>query len=226
MKRHISLDSTIVLASLTALLYTWSTASYRGYLGVMKLNSDMMERSFHQVIYSGLLVSFLPILVILLLGAFTLYLYSHALLPIYIDWVRKSIKSKRKIIRFRRFWLGKRNTPPIELKAKATFTKVAIFTFFSFIYISSLAYFENKGKVKANTILKYHIKNEEKKHKNTSAKINTIIDNKVKTLWFLSCGVNNCAGIEEKSNLIYYFPTSSGYSFLHNSDDINKMNKR
>ena len=60
MSKNFSIDSAIFLAGFTAVLYAWSTAYYNGYLHVLHLDSDMMERSFHQVIYNGLLISFSP----------------------------------------------------------------------------------------------------------------------------------------------------------------------
>ena len=76
MTRRLRLDSAVFIAGFTALLYTWSTAHYHGFLGTLRLDADMMERSFHQVIYSGLLISFAPVIIILILSALILYLYS------------------------------------------------------------------------------------------------------------------------------------------------------
>lgn len=38
------IDSAILLAACTALLYSWSTANYHGFLTTVGLDSDMMER--------------------------------------------------------------------------------------------------------------------------------------------------------------------------------------
>ena len=194
------MDSAVFLAGFTAVLYTWSTAYYNGFLGVLRLDADMMERSFHQVIYSGLLISFAPALLILVLLAFLLYIYSHALLPSYIDWVRKSIRAKRKTVKFRRFWFGKRNSPPVELRAKALFTKVAILAIFGVLYVASLVYFEHEGKEKATQLVEAHLKGENKPTQMVRVKLSK----EDKTLRFLGCGNRNCAGLEEKTNLIFY----------------------
>lgn len=207
-------DSTIFLAGLTAALYTWSTAHYNGFLNVLRLDSDMMERSFHQVIYNGLIVSFAPVLLGLILFAFLLYLYSYALLPSYMNWVRGSIGAKRKVIKVRRFWFGKRKRPAAELRAKAIFVKVAILALFGFLYIISLAYFESEGKMKAKTLIESHLEGKNKKIN----MVNIQINKKEKTLRFLGCGTRNCAGIEESTNLIFYYPSSIGYSYLHHAN--------
>ncbi|OZG73095.1 hypothetical protein BTA51_11400 [Hahella sp. CCB-MM4] len=214
MKR--SIDSAIFLAAFTGLLYTWSTAYYHGYLGVMGLDADMMERSFHQVIYGGLLNSFSPIFAILLLATPILFLYSNAVLPSYIDWVRGSVRAKKRVIKFRHFWFGKRNEAYVERRAKKITSNVAIFTAFVFLYIVSLVYFEHKGVIKAKAILEKHVTG---KNKFTDM-INVVIGDDRKFLRFLACGENNCAGIENKSNYIYYFSSSSGYSYLHQEPEI------
>ncbi len=216
MDRKLSIDSAIFLALSTALLYTWSTALYHGFFRVLRLDSDMMERSFHQVIYDGLIISFLPTLSILIFSAFLLYLYAHLILPEYVDWARKSIKSKRKITKFRRFWLGKRNSPPVEQRSKALFTKVAVLTFFGFLYIGSLVYFELKGSEKANELVDSHLAGKSK----PTEMITVGVNGNPKILMFLGCGARNCAGIEAGTNFIYYFASSSGYSFLYQESDV------
>lgn len=219
MTRRLRLDSAVFIAGFTALLYTWSTAYYHGFLGTLRLDADMMERSFHQVIYSGLLISFAPVIIILIFSALILYLYSHAILPSYIDWARKSIKPKRKLVKFRRFWLGKRNSPLIELRAKALFTKVALLTLVGVFYVASLVYFESLGKNSASQLIEEHL---EGKNKQTQiVKIKT--DQEEKSLRFLGCGNRSCAGIEEKTNLVTYYPNSTGYSYLYQNTNVTKV---
>lgn len=204
-----SIDGAIFLAGLTAILYTWSTAAYNGYLDVAKLDADMMERSFHQVIYGGLLVSFGPILLLAILSAIALYVYSHALLPSYIDWIRGSVKIKRKVVKVRRFWVGKRNSPPVELRAKSIFSKAALLTLFGVAYICSLVYFERNGSQKAKDDIETHIKHENKPVQMIKVELNQ----KMRILKLLKCGARNCAGIEEDTNEIYYFPSFNSFSY-------------
>lgn len=205
------IDSAILLAACTALLYSWSTANYHGFLTTVGLDSDMMERSFHQVIYSGLVVSFAPILLMLFLVAFVSFIWSHAILPSYIDWVRASVKSKRRVIKFRRYWIGKRITPTIEKNEKSRFNRAAIYSLSGFVFIVSLVYFENKGQQQAKDIIAKHLAGEN----NPGNMISVVIGSNDKTLRYLSCGAKNCAGIEDDSNRIYYFSQSSGHSFIY-----------
>lgn len=219
MTRRFNLDNTVLITGFTALLYTWSTAHYHGFLGTLRLDADMMERSFHQVIYSGLLISFTPVMMFFIVAALILYLYSHEILPSYIDWARKSMKSKRKVVKFRRFWLGNRSAPLIELRAKALFTKIAALTFFGVVYIVSLAYFESQGKANANQLIENHLKGN-----NIPTQIVKIKrDDEEKNLRFLGCGNRSCAGMEEKTNLVIYYPNSMGYSYLYQVPAVIKV---
>lgn len=211
MNLRFGIDSAIFLAGFTASLYAWSTASYQGFLSVLHLNPDMMERNFHQVIYSGLLIAFAPALIMLIIATATLYFYSHAILPSYIDWVRKSISSKRKAIKLRRFWYGKRNSPPIEVQAKSLFTKFFLITIFGISFALSLAYFEKLGSKKAEKLIKLH----QEGMNNVGSLVLASVGDQTKKLLFLACGSANCAGIEIGTDEVFYFPNSSGYSFQY-----------
>ena len=206
-----SIDSAIFLAVCTALLYSWSTANYHGFLIAASLDSDMMERSFQQVIYGGLIVSFGPILLMLFIASLSLYFWSHAILPSYIDWVRSSVRSKRRVIKFRRFWIGKRITPAIEKQEKSRFNRIALYSLSGVAFILSLVYFENKGQQQANEVLEKHMASDN----SPGSMITVSINKSEKTLRYLGCGAKNCAGIEKKSNKVYYFPQSVGYSYTY-----------
>lgn len=205
------IDSAILLAVCTAVLYLWSTANHHGFLTTVSLDSDMMERSFHQVIYSGLVISFAQILLILFLVTFVLYFWSHAILPSYIDWVRGSIKSKRRVIKFRRYWIGKRVSPVIEKQEKSRLNHFALYSLAGLAFILSLVYFENKGQQQAQETIAKHMEG----GNSPESMISVVIDKNEKILRYLSCGAKNCAGIEEKTNRVYYFSQSSGYSFTY-----------
>lgn len=211
-----SVDSAILLAVCTAILYSWSTANYHGFLITANLDSDMMERSFHQVIYGGLVISFGPILLMLVVASPSLFFWSHAILPSYIDWVRGSIRSKRRVIKFRRYWVGKRITPVIEKQEKSRFNRIAVYSIAGVVFICSLAYFENKGQQQASEIIEKHIASDN----SPSSMITVLINKGEKTLRYLGCGAKNCAGIKEKSNKIYYFSQSSGYSFTYAPQNV------
>lgn len=211
MKRTI--DSAIFLAVITALLFSWSTAHYHGFLRVAQLDPDTMERSFYQAIYSGMVVSFLPILLLLFFTTVILFVYSHTILPIYIDYVRSGVKAKRRVVKSRRYWIGKRVSPSVEVNSKNHFNKSALFAFSGGLFILSLVYFERQGQDTATEILNAHLSGE-----NSPSNMVTVkVDGETKVLTYLGCGSNNCAGIEEKTNIVFIFPQSNGYSFKYES---------
>jgi len=205
------IDSAILLAVCTALLFSWSTAHYHGFLVTAHLDSDLMERSFHQVIYSGLVLAMLPLFLTLFTVSALLYCYSHMLLPEYVNLVRRSYKAKRKVIKLRKFWIGKRVAPEIEKVEKKRFNNYFILFAIATSFLLSLIYFENKGQNHAKETLELHKKNE------TISKNIILVPykNGSKTLHYLGCGSKNCAGIEPKTNRIYYFSQAVGFSFVH-----------
>ncbi|MCE8017705.1 hypothetical protein HOP62_16625 [Halomonas sp. MCCC 1A17488] len=211
MSRKMGVDSAIFLAAFTALLYTWSTAYYHGYIGVLNLNADMMERNFHQIIYDGFLISFAPVLVILIISAMCLWAYSHAVLPSYTDWLKSSVGRKRKVVRVRRLFFGCRGETVLELRAKSSTVKAALFAFAGIFYIVSLGFFDREGKVRAEEFLSV-IASEDHHY---SRVINAQVGGEIKKLIFIRCGVRNCAGLEKNEGVIYYFDSSSGYSFTY-----------
>ncbi len=212
------LDSAIFLAIVTAVLYSWSTARYHGFLSTIGLDADMMERSFHQVVYSGLVVSFDKILILLLILTLALFLWSRAIVPSYVDYVRKSIKNKRNIIKIKNRIIGKRKAPSFEISAIKKSNTVAIYCLIGFLFVFSLIYFENKGQAFAKNAIEAHF-NGETSEKN---KIKVMISNSEKALSFLACGANNCAGIEDKTNKIIYYPQSSGFVFEYKKKNVTK----
>lgn len=221
MGKKFQFDTALLVTVVTALLYTWSTANFNGYILTLKLDTDIMERNFHQVIYNGLLISFQPILIYGFSLWIIAYIYSHGILPTYVHWLRAYFSRRRKVIKIRRFWFGKRNQPLIVLRAKAFFTKLSFVILISFLYLLSLSHFESIGIKKAKDLMEDYNKGKNKR----SDMIDVEINKKNKTLRFLACGARTCAGIEEKTNTIFYFPSSTSYSFLYHENNVTKSSK-
>jgi hypothetical protein len=139
-------------------------------------------------------------------------------IPVYVDFVRKEFSRRRKLVEIRRFWFGRRNATHLELSANALFTKVSFGLLAGVMYIISLAYFESIGSGKAKTILENHVQGKNKQSQMIKVKINDIS----KKLRFLACGARTCAGIEEKTNLIYYFSATNSYSYVHHESGLVK----
>jgi hypothetical protein len=218
-KINTKFDTALFVTAMTVLLYTWSAVSFNGFLGIMSLDSDLMERNFHQVIYGGLLISFAPVITIVFATWAILFVWTHGVLPVYVDFVRKEFSRRRKVVEIRRFWFGKRNATHIERRANALFTKVSFGLLAGFMFIISLVYFESIGSSKAKTILENHVQGKNKQSQMIEVKINSI----TKKLRFLACGARTCAGIEEKTNRIYYFPAANSYSYVHHESALVKL---
>lgn len=203
-------DSGLILAAGIAVLFSLSTAKYDGYLGAANLDPDVMERSFHQMVYSGFVISFSNILLFLLIMTAIIFLYSHGVLPAFIDYTRRGIKQKRKIVKLRKRLIGNRVSPEIEKRAKSAFNKSATCLFFAFLYVLSLAYFEHQGRQDFMKI----------RHNYKNGSINGLetvhVKGVNKSLVYLACGAQNCAAIDPKSGSIYYFPESDGFYFKVN----------
>ncbi len=55
------IDSATCIAVLTSYFYCISTAYTNGYLAVFGLDNDLLDRNFHQVIYSGFISGYVGI---------------------------------------------------------------------------------------------------------------------------------------------------------------------
>lgn len=203
-----SIDSAILLTIGTAILYALGSAEYGGFTNQLSLNEDIMERSFHQTIYSGFLFSWVYIELVLLVIVFCLYVYSHGLLQIYVDHLRKGFAQKKRIVKMRDKFFKKRNYPAIEIRERARLNFFAkLFLGFT-VLIFFLTAAERSGVAEAKSILSLHIDN-----RNSDLLIETEINGSVKELIFLGCGVRNCAGYDQSSKKTHYFQESNGYSF-------------
>jgi hypothetical protein len=203
------LNSAVLLTAATGFLYSVSTAFYGGYLEPLRLDSGVLDRNFQQTLYYGFIISFVPIFLGLLIYGSTRYLYSHMILPDLITWLKHSWASKRRFIKLKSRFLGKRKDSLYvrEQKRHTITTLLYLALFVGFLY--SLAYFENKGK-KAGFAVITKLDNEVP---NTDLLI-VKIDGQIYKLLELTCGARNCAGIEPTTRVVYYFP-QNGHSFLH-----------
>jgi len=168
------------------------------------------------VIYGGFIVSFGEIIIMLFVITCVLYLWSHAIFPSYIDRVRGSVRSKRRVIKFRHDWVGNRIPSIIEKKAKSRSNNAALYLLSSLVFLLSLLYFEDKGGQKAKEIIEKHVAVEISQ----GSMVSVVIGKDEKILRYLTCGAKNCAGIEQKSNKIYYFSQSSGHSFSYAQKNV------
>ncbi len=150
-------DSAILLALISAILFSCSTAHFNGFLTEVNLDVDMMERSFHQVIYEGLILFLtLPVFQILILISGAWVFYARVVLPEYIIYVRKNYSIKRKIVTFKVFWRSKHVASNIEKRELKRSNNLGAYTLSAILFLGLLAFFEIKGKNQAKEILSQH----------------------------------------------------------------------
>lgn len=199
-------DSAILLAAATAFLYCIGTAHAGGYLSTLRLDANVLDRDFHQVLYNGFLLSFGPVLIGLFIYTGARCLYSHVLLPSLVDWLRKATANRRRFLQAKQK-CTRRRPPTAERTAKQHTVTVLRYSGFAFALILTLVHFETQGKNDAMLILRQIDTHQPPK----PSLIKVKIDDASKTLFHLSCGARNCAAMELSSKTIYYFP-QNGYS--------------
>lgn len=211
-------DSAVTLAVTTAFFYAISTAYYDGYFGPLHLDANVLDRNVQQSLYRGFVISLTPTLIGLLIYACGCAFYSHVLLPVLNDWLRHSRWCKRQFLKLKHLCLGREKDPEIERSQKkhtlTAFLYLGIFT----ILILSLQYFERKGKEVAVADLKTI----ESSAVQASDLVTVKIDEKLMQLLPLVCGARNCAGIDPKTKVIYYFP-QNGHSYQFIGTSTNQM---
>ncbi len=202
------LESGMVIAVVTAILYCVSAAYNGGYFYPLQLDSDVLDQNFHQVLYNGFLVSFVPAFEGLIIYVLLRILYSHALFPEFNNLLRKSWGKKRWFIKQKQRFFGKGKDSKIEQDKKQYSIKILVYSVFFLGFLLSMVYFESIGKKAAYSILEKI----ETKSIQENELISVKIDEKLEKLFYLMCGARNCAGINPKTKVVYYFP-QNGHSY-------------
>lgn len=206
----LKIDSAIALAAITAFLYCASTAYYGGYLAVLKLDVDVLDRNLQQTLYHGFItfISYKTIAYLLLLAPVVGFFY-YFLPQTFNEWIIKNPEVRRKFlrVRYRLVGGGEEEENDRRRKQRSVATAVASYGFIALIFL--LAGFEQKGKEKAHALLQRLDDNVI----NTTEIITVKIGDKPIQLMYLTCGERNCAGIEPNTRFVYYFP-QNGHSFM------------
>lgn len=196
------INSAVALTATTAFLYTIGTAKYGGYLSTLLLDNNVLDRNFHQVLYSGFLTLFFPIAIIGLVYLGGSYIYSHGILPTVIDWLRGSISAKRRFIPIRKFFFGKRKDTAMEKQAKRRTLHAGIAIIVLFTLLITLVNIEQQGAQEARKVI---AKLDSGKFA-PSEFIEITIDGNPNRLIHLACGSRNCAAINPDTRVVTYFP--------------------
>lgn len=208
-QRKFLTDSAIALTATTAFLYCVSTAHYHGYLNAFHLDADILDRNFHQTLYNGFVVSIPPAFLVLFLYTFAHFIYSHLIISEIRGVLRQSRKARKWIVGIKRFWGDPHKVSEFEKSQRLRTVSIAHYLFSFIALIASLVYFESEGKNAASSILT----EVENNNIPTSSLIVVRINGKPLHLLSLVCGARNCAAIEPRSKMIYYFP-QNGHAYL------------
>jgi hypothetical protein len=93
------IDSGILIAILTAFLFTLSVANYNGYLTAIGVEAGFILRNSHQILYNSLFVILTPILNVAIwavAACFSLYFIANLYSSVLRDW----LWMKKKIAKF------------------------------------------------------------------------------------------------------------------------------
>ena len=213
-------ESGVVLAAITALLYCIGTAKFSGYTNTLGLNDNILDRNFQQVLYQGFLDSFLQLFVALMSYSAYRFFYSDVILPDVESWLKHSRQRKKRYIKFKHWWNGKRKDSVVVQNAKRHTRIFFKITFALLALFLSLAYFEFQGRDAANVVIK---ELKDASHIPNIRFISVRMDEKPMKLYFLGCGDRNCAGIDVSTKIIYYFPQNN--ITYHLPSDENKPAK-
>lgn len=208
--RSTVLNSAVLLAGTTAYLYCVGTAHYNGCLSVLHLDADVLNRDFNQMLYNGFLLSFSAAFALIAALFVGLWFYSYALLPEANDLLRRSYHNRRRFLRAKRRFLGKRKDSPLELRHKRRTLHASVGVMTALALIVSLHQFEQKGQRDARALQeKFALA----ASRLTAGDILVKIDDRQHRLLLLACGARNCAGLEPESQTIYYFP-QNGHAYV------------
>lgn len=198
------LNSAGLIVLTTAFLFASSTAYTNALLRRLGLDSDLMERSFHQVLYHGFIINlsyFMALPFVFFIIAFTAYEIKMEMHRMFrasnhnrFSNARRVLKPLRRIgIKFRRESYIMRRLGNIRL---ATWMALSC----AILCIFAIVNHERQGGVDALANIE--------KIKNGDAPL-VYIDGDEKGYPFLYCGAKNCAVYDKENDRVKYFAQDS-----------------
>ncbi len=210
LKNRIS-DSAVILACITAFLYSASTAYIHGYLSTLNLNSNILGSNFHQILYHGMILNLWKITILPIIIAISVTIHSIYKSEL-SDYIYKSFENGRKLVRFRKkLKLSTKKERPIVRQHSLRITKVWMILAVVFAFIFTLADFERQGKNEAEKV-QAEIESGE------FNKVNLEAQNMGSGHAFLYCGSHNCAAFDVIKKAIIYFP-QNGHLFIRQENN-------
>lgn len=204
------IDGALVLAAVPAWLYCASTARSGGYLNTLKLDFDVLGGDFYTTIYNGVIVSISPVFAVLAVFCLLLFIFSHIAVPSYVEYLKSGYQARKRAVKVRRFFKGKRADTIFEIRAKRRTNAFLLVSFGLLFFIFALAWIEGKGKAAAVALLEQI--SEDKVP--VSGFVSVEVEGGIKRLVHLACGVKNCAAMDVGNRRVHYYDQSKGFSFV------------
>lgn len=200
------IDSALVLAFITAVLYCAYNRYLVGFYSELGINYEIIDKNIYQGLFSGLHVIFRPLFKFIC----TTFLYSFSLLILMV---------KLKTLGFFEYLKNKKLIYDIYceisnyIKLDGNFDYLKKFTMSLLLLIAammitsySLDSFSKYGLNGAIEMLK-----DIKMNKSKYNQINIKIDNNTMKLYIISCGDNKCAGYDDLNRKIYFFDKTNNF---------------
>ncbi|USD39495.1 hypothetical protein [Ferrimonas sp. SCSIO 43195] len=195
------LDSAIILAFITAFIYSVSTAYYQGFLSYFNLDYNILDRNFNQTLYNGMLAALPSFLAFLLVMTVFLVFFSYMFFPVFISFCKNSFFISKLYCRALDFFKTEQDNNIYVTKL----CRVADLSLIAFIVsiapIVYLTYIEGKAVEKAQSIEKGIVDG----NFDSNDLMRVKVGGEPKNLYVLACGSRNCAGLNIETNEIYYF---------------------
>jgi hypothetical protein len=192
--RNLLSDSALLLAILTTILYCIGTSHFYGLLNGLNTDPNLIERSFHQIIYYGALT------LLNTTATFVLYV-SVVLMTLYVataigllefNW---TFRRKRRLVRLRR----RIRRIPIPQNNLLRHSTVVCLVFM--MAIGCLIFFQSAGHQQA---LRFISELEDKNNDNPE-KITVRLDSMEVELFRVACGTTRCLGVEANKMQVRVF---------------------
>jgi len=209
-----TLDSATILAGATAFLYSSSTAYIHGYFNILSLDSDVLDRNFHQILYHGMTLNIFPLFFLPFILAVVVTLHSGFSLSV-IDFYNTGYKNKKKVVKLHRLLSLRKEKSSAQIMYSKRIKKSWVIFGFIFTFMFSMAIFDRNGRINAKSVL-------------SSIEDGTYNSVEVKSsgdkFVFLYCGARNCAGVDTETGLIRYFQ-QTGHAFMSYKNTKQKTKK-
>ncbi|MFB2653860.1 hypothetical protein [Shewanella seohaensis] len=216
-------NSALVISLITAFFYCSSMVYTHAYLRRLGLDSDVLERSFHAVVYQGFMFNLSAMMITLMI--FTALVWVRTIVIIdFRKFVKTSRRNARRVCTLKNKLLNFFNIKRRSFREdeKILIKKAIIVSQFFLLLLIALfilAKYEQRGGNVANT-LKQRIAErlaEKYEHNKTAVATNiqpySIMTQSVpksdSDLIFLYCGSRMCAGFDLEKEQVVYIPQAS-----------------